>query len=279
MNDHQASRDEELEFGEEHEEELWIMSYADMVTLLFGFFVILYSFSNLDEKKFEQLSKDMAKTFQSDVKENELKSEDEDVESQLKAFKLLVTMLNIADNPVDAVKKMEAMTEQKSASEVAKNILEEASQSDRKALEELVTMSRSPDVLTEIVLPEMSLFKPGRPDLVPGSEQKIHRLAMDIKSVPNVHEIEVVGHTDTAPLAKNSPFGDNFALSSMRAGSVARLLLKFGIPDKLISVRGMGGLHPILPDRDKNGRYIPENMARNRRIHIVLRKRPNANER
>lgn len=279
MNDNHASRDDGLDFGDEVEEELWIMSYADMVTLLFGFFVILYSFSNLDEKKFEQLSKDMAKTFQSDVKENDLIAHDSDVESQLKAFKLLVTMLNIADNPADAVKKVEAMTEQRNASEVAKNILEESTQSDKRAVQELVTLSQSPDVLTEIILPEISLFKPGRPDLVPGSEKKIHKLALDIKSVPNVHEIEVIGHTDTAPAAKNSPFGDNFALSSMRAGSVAKLLLKYGIPDKLISIKGMGGLRPIVPDRDKNGRYIPENMSKNRRVHIVLRKRLYANGR
>jgi chemotaxis protein MotB len=279
MSDYQVSRDEELEFGDEHEEELWIMSYADMVTLLFGFFVILYSFSNLDEKKFEQLSKDMAKTFQSESKQDELKAEDGDIESQLKAFKLLVTMLNIADNPKDAVKKMEALAEQKNASQVAKDLLEEATKSDNKTIQDLMALSQSPDILTEIILPEMSLFKPGRPDLISGSEQKIHRLAMDITSVPNVHEIEVVGHTDTAPLAKSSPFGDNFALSSMRAGSVARLLVKYGIPDKLISVKGMGGLHPIVPDRDKNGRYIPENMSKNRRVHIVLRKRMNANGR
>ena len=53
-----------------HDESNWLVSYADMMTLLFGFFVLMYSFSKIDEKKFEIIRKDVARYFGGQVKTN-----------------------------------------------------------------------------------------------------------------------------------------------------------------------------------------------------------------
>ncbi len=53
-----------------HDESNWLVSYADMMTLLFGFFVLMYSFSKIDEKKFEIVRKDVARYFGGQVKTN-----------------------------------------------------------------------------------------------------------------------------------------------------------------------------------------------------------------
>jgi chemotaxis protein MotB len=273
MLDPMLSSDSQSDLFEDHEEELWIVSYADMVTLLFGFFVILYSFSNLDDKKFDEMTKDMARSFRADVKKEDLIAEESGTDQQLKAFKLLVTMLNIADSPEEAAKKIEQISQSEKTIEAAQELLEETAKKDNLSIKQLVSGSSGMEVLTEIILPELSLFSAGRADLIPGSEKKLHALAMDLRSVTDVREIEVVGHTDSSPVSKQSPYRDNFTLSSMRAGAVAQQLIKYGVPETMLSVKGMGGLRPIVPDKDPSGKYIAANMAKNRRVHIVLKRR------
>jgi chemotaxis protein MotB len=272
--DHLMSNAEELlDLSEDQDGELWIVSYADMITLLFGFFVILYSFSTIDDKKFSEVSSDMAKTFKSESKKEDVMLEDSDIEKQLKAFKILVTLLNIADNATDASKKIEAMMDQKKSAEVAKEILNESLKKSASGIHEFGSQTSSSESLTEIILPDLSLFQPGRAELLPAADKKLQRLARDLLVLREIAEIEVVGHTDSSPPGKHSPYRDNFTLSSMRAGVVAQRFIKYGVSENLISVRGMGGLRPIVPEKDQSGRLIPENMAKNRRVHIVLKRR------
>ena len=273
MDDLISNSDDLLDHSEDQDGELWIVSYADMITLLFGFFVILYSFSTIDDKKFAEVSSDMSKTFKSDSKSENVISEDTEIERQLKAFKILVTMLNISENATDASRKIEAMLDQKKSDEVAKKILNESLKKDANAVYEIVSQKGTSESLTEIILPDLSLFQPGRADLIPSADKKLQRLARDLLVLREIAEIEVVGHTDSSPPGKHSPYRDNFTLSSMRAGVVAQRFIQYGISENLISVRGMGGLRPIVPEKDHSGRLIPENMAKNRRVHIVLKRR------
>jgi chemotaxis protein MotB len=207
------------------------------------------------------------------VKKDDLIAEESGTDQQLKAFKLLVTMLNIADSPEEAAKKIEQISQSEKVIEATQELLEETAKKDNLSIKQLVSGSSGMEILTEIILPELSLFSAGRADLIPGSEKKLHALAMDLRSVTDVREIEVVGHTDSSPVSKQSPYRDNFTLSSMRAGAVAQQLIKYGVPETMLSVKGMGGLRPIVPDKDPSGKYIAANMAKNRRVHIVLKRR------
>lgn len=64
------NRHEEHEHPHVHDESNWLVSYADMMTLLFGFFVLMYSFSKIDTEKFEVVRKDISKYFGGTFKEN-----------------------------------------------------------------------------------------------------------------------------------------------------------------------------------------------------------------
>ena len=273
MDEHGSGGADIFEFHEEADEELWIVSYADMVTLLFGFFVILYSFSNLDEKKFEEAAKDMAKTFEG-KEEKEEKPLDPNAERKIKAFEMLISMLNIAENAEQAMEKIENLKQKDGAEQAAKDLLKEALQDE--SLKDLFIQAPNESNISEIILPDLSIFKPGSAELISSADKKIQILARDFLALRDLAEVEVIGHTDHSVPGRNASFKDNFTLSSMRAGAVAQKLIRYGLPEKLVSVRGMGGLRPIAPEKDKNGRMIPENMAKNRRVHIVLRRRTSA---
>lgn len=279
MDDPRQSPIDLLDFGDEHEDEQWLVSYADMVTLLFGFFVILYSFSNLDEKKLAQVAAEMTASFEGSAETHPETETQRDLEQQLKAFKVLVKTLGIADSTEAATRKIEAMQDGKQSARSASKILQELARTQKNEVRELVQNTAPQEQLTELILPDLSLFKAGSADLLPSAETKIQALARDLRVLRDIAEIEVVGHTDNAPPGKNALFRDNFTLSSLRAGTVAQRLIQYGISPSLLAVKGMGGLRPIAPERDEQGRWIKENMAKNRRVHIVLRRRASSDGR
>lgn len=263
--------------GQDHGgDELWIVSYADMVTLLFGFFVILYSFSTLDDKKFDQMSERLAEAFQ--AKESAPTSPAETSPSneqrQLRAFQMLVAMLNIGDGVDSAVAQIEASYADAKAAEAAKAVILEKVAAGHKdlvataksgALEELQTV--------DIILPDSALFPPGGAALAPAAAAKLKGLASDLRQIPNLAEIEIIGHTDSQAPPQPSPYSSNFALSSLRAGAVAEALIRYGVDRREVTVRGMADLKPLVPERDAAGHLLPENMAKNRRVNVVLKMR------
>jgi chemotaxis protein MotB len=262
--------------AEESGDETWIVSYADMVTLLFGFFVILYSFSNLDDKKFEQMGETLASAFKAPEDIEKKAAADAGISNetrQIMALQLLVAMLNIGDSVDEAVPKIEQAYGDGTSAKAVKDLLTERIGKDEaiKMQSVLVGQGRESDVV-DLVLPGASLFPSGSADLTPAAELKLRALAAEIRLAPGISAVEIVGHTDSAPLAADSPFKNNFSLSSLRAGAVAGALIAGGLKPDLIEVRGMGSLKPLVPERDDEGNLISENMAKNRRVHIVLKK-------
>jgi len=269
----QGSRPGRRGHEEEHVDELWLVSYADMMTLLFGFFVILFSFSTLDEKKFDQMTQKMGEVFDStDAK----KTSESDVgvsseTRQVRALQMLVAMLNLGDHVDEFVSKVEKSFAAGKDAEATKALVEKIAADDKG----LVQSHRSPDNFhtIELVLPDASLFPSGGYRLTNNATEKLKTLANELRSVPNLAEIEVAGHTDAQAPTHNPLFDSNFTLSALRAGSVASTLIRFGVDDRKLTVRGMGSLKPLLPERDEQNRLILRNMAKNRRVTIILRVR------
>lgn len=259
---------------DEHEEELWLVSYADMVTLLFGFFVILFSFSTLDEKKFDQMTEKVAEAFNA-KDEKRAPVADAGISSearQLRALQMLVAMLSLGESVDDAVTKIEKSYAESKTMEGAKAVVAEKVQAESKGLVESVGRGKDEDLQTlEMVLPDASLFPPGSYHLTPEATVKLKALAADLRQVADLTEIEVAGHTDGRRVGP--PYDSNFTLSALRAGAVASVLIRFGVDDKKLTVRGMGSLRPLVPEHDRDGRPLPANMAKNRRVTIALKVR------
>src|SRR5271170_1548655 len=88
---------------------MWIVSYADMMTLLFGFFVILYSLSQVDEKKLSVVGKELAAAFRGEIEKKQSESQVGMLMEarQIRALQLLIAMLNLGENMDQAVDNIE----------------------------------------------------------------------------------------------------------------------------------------------------------------------------
>ncbi len=268
MKSHQASSGETGE--------LWIVSYADMMTLLFGFFVILFSLSQVDEKKFSNLGRQLAEQFKGQVDKSEMESEYQMEARQVRALQMMVAMLNLGDNVERVVQTIEKKSAEGKTKEMAKALLtEEFKKTDSKALEDLRLALAERDDHLEIALPDLMLFESGTADLTPKAKIGLARLADYLNKMKGMAGIEVVGHTDSVPPLSNAKYPSNFALSAARAGAVAEELIKHGMDPRNVLTRGMANLQPLFPERNSDGRLNRENMTRNRRVSIVVKKAQN----
>ncbi|NRA67031.1 MAG: flagellar motor protein MotB [Pseudobacteriovorax sp.] len=263
----------------ESENDDWIYSYADMMTLILAFFVLLYSLSKDDDEKFKQMTELFNESFGT---ENIVEKTEEIVtgeEREQRALRMLVTMLNLGENLETAMNKIEKDYMEDSLSKSKNEETEDSNKLGKRISDEEASFS-------EITLPNSYLFESGKVKLSPKAERIVAHIAGKITESVNEssnpsnnrrikHRVVITGHTDSSKLGPKSAFPNNFALSSARAGSIADLLIKNGIARDLIEVRGKGDLVPLYPEKDSNGRWISENMSKNRRVEISIRRYTN----
>ena len=254
--------------------ELWIVSYADMMTLLFGFFVILYSLSQVDDKKFSAVGKELAETFRGQVDKSETEVGQLMDARQIRALQMLLAMLNLGENVEQAVENIERKAAGAQSMDAARRMLiEDLKAKDQDAtLESLRLNVTHKDDQVEIALPDTMLFESGTADLTPRAKVGLKRIAGFLTRIKGLASIEVIGHTDSLPPSRSSKYPSNFALSAARAGAVTEEIMKHGVEGKNVATRGMASLQPLFPERRSDGSIIPDNLAKNRRVSILVKK-------
>jgi chemotaxis protein MotB len=256
-----------------HEEgEAWLVSYADLMTLLFGFFVVLYSMSHIDERKLSAIGQDIASSLGN--KSTAEKDAGYMTEARLlRAMQLLVATLNIGETAEDGVEAIEKLAAARSENKQLDEILK-SDQSKMSALGAALHVDEeSFDRYARVAIPSELLFKKGGATLDPAALAKLEPLVATLLKLQDVATLEVVGHSDSIPLPKNArPFNSNLALSAARAAAIADLLVVRGVPKKLVKVSGRGDAEPIFAEYDSNGRAIPANQQRNRRVEILVKR-------
>ncbi len=256
-----------------HGEELWVVSYADMMTLLFGFFVILYSLSQVDDKKFNAVGREIADAFGEKKKTEDSELGQINEQREIRALQYLIAMLNLGDNMEEAVDKIERAVHDSKDFDAAKQVMKEIVDAHKNgALSGIANKLPEKSEVTEIVLPDSMLFTSGRAELNPAAKATLGEIARLLAKVEGLAKVEVVGHTDSQRPSGKSPYSSNWALSAARAGAVADELAKAGVPPKTLLTRGMADVQPLFPERGEGGRLIPENLVRNRRVHIILKR-------
>jgi chemotaxis protein MotB len=256
-----------------HDEEIWLVSYADMMTLLFGFFVILYTLSKVDEKKFAQIGKQLAEAFGGEIQKVEPTQNIVQGEARrLRALQLLVTMLNLGDNVDKAVRKIEEESQAAKNLEAVKDMINDQVKKKGPGTFNIPLDTSVKSDRIEIVMPDGLLFESGTATLMPKAVEGLKRVATYLTKVNGLLGIEVVGHTDSQVPAATSLFPNNWSLSAARAGAVANELIKDGLETKNITTSGMADLQPLFPERGPEGNLIFENMTKNRRVVIVVKK-------
>lgn len=226
-------------------EDRWILSYADFITLLFAFFVVLYAISTVNEEKYSQLSEVLADRFiytASPVAGEEAFSTD-----------IPDTGFQLVKEPVDSDIE-DAAGKQEVAPEGIGALLEPlirrgaAKLSDNK-------------FWFEIELHSSLLFEPGSAKLSPESDMLLEQLAAVLNKAPS--PINVEGFTDNSPIS-SATFASNWELSAVRAAVVARVLAEFGVKPERLVASGYGEHRPAYSNRSKTGR------EKNRRVTLVV---------
>ena len=221
--------------------ERWLVSYADFITLLFAFFVVLFATGESDKSKKVQLAASIESAF-----------------NEMGIFEAHTKFPPQRDPPVDgreyAAHSAIASPEDR---EEIKRHLEEAAQPDIDR--GIIGIHDSANGLV-ISLQEAGFFDSGAVDVRPSALPVLNRIAAALP----VTALRVEGHTDDVPI-HTAQFASNWELSSSRASSIARLLLlHVNVHADNMSVAGYAEFHPATSNATAEGR------ARNRRVDIVL---------
>jgi chemotaxis protein MotB len=276
--DHDEGHGGGAHHGGEHEEgEPWLVSYADMMTLLFGFFVVMYSFAAKDPKNEECVRLKLMEAF----KKNESASESDGAEANeasqsvaFKAVQMLIAMMNV-DSVEEVLERLEEGQNQKKSGGVGQSDSSKDAK-DKMTVDELKAVLGADEIkqTMSIALPVDIAFASGSVELLPEAKTRLVKVAQTINQIQNAMYISVIGHTDASAPAARSKM-DNWSLSVLRASEVAKFMMAQGVDTKKLRVEGRGSAEPILPEKTADGRPIPDNMKRNRRIEIEVRKDKN----
>ncbi|MDZ4676241.1 MAG: OmpA family protein [Oligoflexia bacterium] len=233
---------------EEHENhERWLVSYADFITLLFAFFVILYATSQKDISKAQEFQRSVQKAFRSYVDFGGLQG------------KYVDTYENnqLLPPPIDVVPQ-EGAGPLEMKDYVEREIEKEFTESDIKELIELNT-----DVAgVKVSLAANSFFDSGNALIREEALPSLEKIARTIKKTGR--RLIIQGHTDSLA-TKSDRFPSNWELSATRASTIVRYLItQHQISPRRLSVVGYADQRPVVPND------TPENRARNRRIDILI---------
>jgi chemotaxis protein MotB len=237
-----ARRKFEDDSHENHER--WLISYADFITLLFAFFVVMYAVSVVNVGKYKVLSDALGDAF-----------------GGRGAAAKVNTSIEVEPLPL--------------ANIIARKRAE-AAKRDRERLELLARKMNS--VLAPLVntgkvrvtqnsrgitveINASVLFGEGDATLTANARETLGAVAGLLKD--DTHAIEVEGHTDTTPI-RNAAFPSNWELSAVRASSVVRLFVESGVLERRLAAVGRGANLPIASNDDPAGR------ARNRRVAVTI---------
>lgn len=231
--------------AEHDNHERWLISYADFVTLLFAFFVVMYSISSVNEGKYKTFSNSLNLAF------------DQSANTSL-----------ISGQPVQG--KTKVMVD-KSTLELVEQ--QKRSQAQMKALDENLRQVMAPMIQQGLVgvhqtrrgvvvdISASTLFREGDERLQPGAQETLQKVALVLSREDKAVEVE--GHTDDVPI-KTAQFPSNWELSAGRASSVVRMFVSYGVNEKRLAAVGMAANQPVVEND------TPEHRAKNRRVSITI---------
>jgi chemotaxis protein MotB len=254
---------------EEHENhERWLVSYADMVTLLMCLFIVLFALSQVDKQKFAALASGLSASFGAPI-------------TVLPGKTPEASVLDALPAPVDiaagvAPQQKAAQADVKAAADQAA-----AQRAQRTAYDNLAAARARIDAaltaagykgaaryqidergLVVHIVADAVLFDAEKAALRPAGEQILKSVAPTLTHLPN--QLRVEGHANKLPVDPNGPWPSNWELSAYRATTVLRFLSAVGVPEDRMSAAGYSSTRPLVPYTDPNAYSI------NRRVDIVV---------
>lgn len=270
---------------EEHENhERWLVSYADFITLLFAFFVVMYSISSVNEGKYRVLSDSMTAAFSDPARSLEPVQVGQLMRSPLQSdnlvkrnkpiielFSIPLPERNIREQLEKKLKEDREKADREAEQEAARqeNEIDAATGALADAIEQAMSDLMDEGVIDvrrdkrwiEVEIKSSILFGSGSAELASGAQPVLRKLAEKLAPLNNT--IHVEGFTDNVPI-DNFEFPSNWELSAARASSVVRLFTRLGVNPERMAAIGYGEFRPIASND------TPEGRARNRRVVLVI---------
>lgn len=241
MKPHDSEIQEIVSTAEESETRAWLLTYADMITLLLTFFVMLLAISSLDNERFEDIMHSIQFTLGAST-----------------APGGQVGRINVHD-----VKQMSLS--QPTGSEMDPILKDIRKTVDMKDLDDVLMVERQGNRII-IRTKGQVLFKSGSATFSARAKKILNEIARIAKHYPG-YRLHVGGHTDPRPI-HNAKFASNWELSALRATAVLRYLISKGVNPRHLTATGYADTDPLVPNTS------PENMAKNRRVEFILEKIP-----
>jgi chemotaxis protein MotB len=260
---------------EEHENhERWLVSYADMVTLLMCLFIVLFAMSQIDKAKFAQLASGLSESFGAPISALPGTTPEGSVLDGLPGAVDIASALppeeTVDQAEVDkAAAKAALERSQRVAAEAAK-AYEDMTVAEKKIDAALTAAGFADAARYEIderglvvhIVADQVLFDAEQAVLRPEGRAILDAVAPTLTGLPNVLRVE--GHANHLPVTPGGPWPSNWELSSYRASTVLRYLAGDGVPEPRMSATGYSSTRPLVPITD------PTAITVNRRVDIVV---------
>lgn len=223
----------------------WMATFADLVTLLMCFFVLLFAMSTTQQETYKELVQSLRSALGAQTVPESGTREG-------------LTMHAVPSEPPSEnqqIDELGAMIEKELediVSEVRELVL-----FNKLGGEVSVTKTDEGVVIT---MSDLLLFQRGATTLSPKGIDILEKVAAVLSKL--AYHVKIKGHTDSTPIS-SAQFPSNWELSSARASTVVRLLVRNGVPPKYISAEGYAGYHPVATNDTEKGRAL------NRRVEIV----------
>src|SRR3954454_2865988 len=255
-------------------EERWLVSFADMMTLLFCLFMVLFAISSVNTSKFEALQRSLKDAFSGAVLDGGhamLNSgSDEDKTKQ-----------SAVEPPLPSLRPLTAIndTSAKSSAEAAAKAKQEE-QDFRKLKRRIDKLAKDAGVHGKVnvtirrrglviqLLTDKVFFSSGEATLHPEADKLVSKIGAIVRDERS-HPVVVEGYTDSQPIS-TSRYQSNWNLSGDRAAAVVNDFAEIGVLQNRMSVQGFGSQVPIASNETVAGRQ------KNRRVEIVLTRLHNA---
>jgi chemotaxis protein MotB len=253
----------------EHDEsERWLVSFADMMTLLFALFMVLFSISSVNTSKFTALQKALQDAFSGRVLSGgkSIMQTGSDTQPKMAA----------AEPPLASLQPLNAMATRDSPDQArAKAAAAQLEQKDFEALKHRIqALAREQGVQRRVsvtiqrrglviqLLTDKVFFDSGQAVIKPQARPLLDRIAA-ILDGEREHPIEVEGFTDSQPI-HSARYASNWSLSGDRAAAVVDTFIHGGVLARRLTLVGYGDNQPIATNTTAAGR------SKNRRVDIVL---------
>ncbi len=257
---------------EEESSERWLLTYADMITLLMALFMVLFSISSVNISKVQALQKSLRAAFSGDILPGGKAIAQSGATANSSHAPTSAAVQTIVPTTASMESSAQSSTTSAAGSASAAQRQQELFAQIKAELQhyaaahgfsnqvKAVIEARGLDIR---VLTDDLLFPSGQATLDPGAAPLLSEIS-DLLNVDQTHPIDVEGNTDDVPI-QSAQFPSNWELSTARASTVVRFLIGHGVSPARLTATGNAEEHPEASNETAAGR------AQNRRVEILLK--------